>query len=412
MAKRKYRNMSSEVRHQQIRDAIKSGAKSLADVVRGTHYSPLTIRKYAEGAGIELPKRESFFVRGNYKKDECSDEEIADEIRELLKSGERSLEKLCEGSKVGSQRFMEIVRSNNQNIDLPEDLIPWRTRPELDEYVDMDEPLSLEEIGEEVGLTRERVRQYHRDNGQTKTFQEKRRRQTPGFRRQKNGEFLGVLNERLSELAKEEGWAYEKAIEYTQKRPQWNKFGNHSLMDFVGLFERYETAQRQGQKLSLKELSDGTKWIRGDIGRILSRVGVEPMHGKLDKHTTPAHKKEAIRRAVGLEMSYEDIGRFLELSGYIVHSSWRIWGISEQRPEMREGRKVYSVRDKFFASEVYELVDLCGFNEEEIVEVLGAGEGSVDRVLRDRDKIEAEIISDLKILYDDETIDIPYRRDF
>ena len=223
---------------------------------------------------------------------------------------------------------------------------------------------------------------------------------------------MGVLNERLSELAREEGWAYEKAVEYTQRRPQWNLYGNHSLIDFVKIFERYETAQRQGQKLSIQELSEGTKWGEQEIGRMLARVDVEPMYWKIDRHITPKHKKEAIRRAVKLRMSPSDVGYFLGLRRNNVDSSWSIWNLIGQRPELGEGRKEYGPRGKCFASEVYELVDLCGFDEEKIAKGLGVGKRSVDRVLRDREEIEAEIISDLKILYDNETIDTPYRRDF
>jgi len=415
-SRRGRRGYNSEEVASEIRGTIESGAKSVADVVRGTHYSPPTIRKYAEGAGIELQKREIFFVRGNYEKDERSDEEIAEEIRELLKSGEKSLERLCKDSKIGSARLMKLVRPDNQDIELPEDLIPWRTRPKLDQYVDMDEPPSLEEIGEEVGLTRERARQYYRDSGQTKTFQEKRRRNLENTKksniREKLGKVLGVLNEMLSIHAREEGWAYERAVEYTQRYPRWNKFGNYSLIDFVRLFEKYDIAKRQGQKLSLQELSEGTKWTQQEIGGILARVDVEPMHGKQDRHITPKHKKEAIRRAVKLRMSAVDVGSFLGLPSHIVHSSWGLWNLNEQRPEIGEGREEYGSRDKFFASEVYELGDLCGFDSEEIAEGLGVGKKSVGRVLRDREKIEAEIISDLRILYDDETIDTPYRRDF
>jgi len=406
MAKRKSRNTSPEVRHQQIRDAIGNDVGGVQEIAKKVGLATSTVRSYSSQAGIKLPK----------KRDIRSDEKIAEEVRELLDSGEKSLEILCKGSKVGSARLMKLVKPNNQDIELPEDLIPWKTRPELDKYVNMDEPPSLDEIGEEVGLTRERARQYYRDSGQTRTFQEKRRRNLENTKKsnikEKLGGVLGVLNERLSELAREEGWAYEKAVEYTQRRPQWNQYGNHRLMDFVNLFKRYETAQKQGQKLSLQELSEGTKWHMTDIGRILTSVDVKPMHRKIDRHITPVHKKEAIRRSVGIKMGAVDIGSFLGLPSHIVDSSWRIWDLKGQRPEIGEGRKEYGSRDKFFASEVYELVDLCGFNREEIAEGLGAGKKSVGRVLKNREEIEAEIISDLRILYNDKTIDTPYKRDF
>lgn len=404
---------TKEIRYQQIRDAIESGASDIGEIAEKVGLAANTVRSYSNQAGVKLT-RFGWDIRMR------SDEEIAEEIRELLDSGEKSLEKLCKGSKVGSARLMKLARPNEQNIELPKDLIPWQTRPKLDKYVKMDEPPSLEKIGGEVGLTKERVRQYFEASGQNRIFNEKRRKTTLGFktreRKQKNGEVLWVLEERLSELAREEGWAYEKAVEYIRKYPQWNKLGNNSLIDFVRPFERYEAAQEGGEKLSLQELSEGTKWTQQEVGKILDRVDVEPMYRKLDRHTTPAHKKEAIGRSVGIKMSAVDMGYFLRIPSHVVSSNLSIWGLREKRPKFKSYVKRDSPKGKFLtyrlASEVYEGIDLCGLDREEVAEILGVKTESVDYLLENRKEFESTIVQGLRVLYDDETIDTPYRRDF
>jgi len=227
-------------------------------------------------------------------------------------------------------------------------------------------------------------------------------------------EDLILLDNRLREIERIEEWADDKTAKYILRYPQWNRYGNNTLEDLVGLFREYKAAQERKEKLSLQEFSERSKWSPQVIGRIFARVDVDPMYRKVDRHITPKHKKDAMRRAVILIMSSRDIGFFLGVPGRNVNQNWNIWGLKKQRPKVKEypfGKIDLQYRT---ASVVYEEVDMCDFGNSrgDVAEIFGIRESSVNYLLENRRRIETKIMSDLRVLYDDETIDKPYKRDF
>lgn len=344
-----------------IRRAIEEGADSILKIEIKLGYSSLTIKRYASEAGVELP----------------------------------------------------VGKRGRRKGKIP--------RPDITELAMRG--LSLSEVGKRVGLSRERVRQIVESSGISKEYSEKRKKVKEELRAEKKqperafGEILWHLDRRAEELARQEGWAYEKAVEYVNKptRIVRSKLRSHSFNDVLGIFQTYETAKSNGEKLSLKKLCEGTGFFLTQARKILNSVGVEPMHGTFDRHVTPKHKKEAIYRSTGVGMSNMDIAYFLWLKPHVVDQNLGRKGLSSKRPEIKgfikkfgSGKEQKNLTYRL-ASEIYEACD-AGFNLEETCELLDTTPEIVEYAIMNDGKIGEEIVKALRVLYDDESIDEPSRR--
>ena len=132
------------------------------------------------------------------------------------------------------------------------------------------------------------------------------------------------------------------------------------------------------------------------------------MHRTFDRHPTPQNKKEALKRAIDLEMSAGDIGHFVGVERYVAQQNMKRYG---RKPCVRHRPIKYFGLSQFvnytLASQVYEAKDL-GFTREEIVELLNLDGGVVDYALRNRRKIGRKIKDALKILYPERKSNKPY----
>ena len=349
--------------------------------------------------------------------------QTSEKIKALYEAGARTARELAE--KTGLTRVtickyarkLELPLSKKLGLPLNRKLISKKKEhPELENLVR--QGLTLKKIGSHLGFTRERARQIRNREGLYELHQERRKLESVESRREHLKELLTCIAERMSQVATQEGWAYEKAVEYTRNHsPRKHPFKQY-FESLVFLFKRYENAQQHGEKLSLKELSEGTIWESNKfpdpfIGRILTLSGLETMHWK--RHITPQHKKEAIKRAVTLTLSDKDAGYFLGLHDFVVSANWNIWHLKDKRPKdnkllkKRDGNRFITYR---LASEVYEGLDLCGLNRDEIAEIVGISGKSIDYLIENRRYIEPKIVQDLKVIYGDETIDKPYKRKF
>ena len=138
------------------------------------------------------------------------------------------------------------------------------------------------------------------------------------------------MNTRVNNLAREEPFAVQKTIKYIQslrsaKRAKYR----HELL--ITIFDRYERAMNNGEKLSLEQLGEGLGLLLPSIGKILKRAGLEPLYGARERHTTPYEKKEALKRSHAIDMSASDIAYFLEIPTYVVWQNFRRIG---ERPKV------------------------------------------------------------------------------
>ena len=399
----------------EIRDAIANGAYSITNIMEKTNYPYETIRKYAKMADIELPKWGRSNVKGT---------QIANEIRDAIANGAYSITNIMEKTNYS----YSIIRKYAEmaNIELPKGNIFRIERADLNLLIE--QGLSLKEIGRVYGVGRERARQIIKAHGKKEVFKTNRNMQTKTFKKNERNkvleEILGHITERTKDLVKKEGWAYEKALEYLDKPRQnlGSRLVSHSFDDLLAVFEKYEDAQKTGQKLSLMELAEGSSYHFVQVGKVLNAVGVSPMKrgdNVKKRVVTPKYKKEAIKRSVNVEMPSADIAYFLGIQSYIVENNISQWGLRAKKQGFFKPIKQFGSRENHealtyrLASEIYEARDKCKFNYQETAEVLDTSQKIVEHALKHRNEIEPVILNSLKVLYNDANINKPYKkRDF
>ncbi len=431
-----------------IRKAIEEGAVSMTDISRKTSINWMTLYNIAGEYGIKLPdgrnlKREKKVeaikkalergcftlevvaqetgISNKYAKIIMNDEGInfkeykrkkrEELIKQALGNSVNSLEELC---KIGGFRkpggLIKFCAKNK--ISLPENLIPYKTRPEIDELIE--KGLTLEAICREVGLSRERVRQYINETGQYGSYKKKRaefkdnlgrgekgREKIDNFRRQ----FLSIVRARTEELAQKKDWATQRAVEYLHYYKRTDK-RNYSFNTLYKIFSRYENAKEKGEKLSLKELGEGLDIWHHSVGSILKEVGVEPMYGGRVKKIKSGEKNEAVKRAINTDFSALDIAYFLGLPKWVPGNRYYDSGMKrEVKRPIATFSKIGKIGSSEFlsyrlASEIYEARD-CGINRKDIVELVGKSGELVEYALEHRGEIEPQIVKGLRILYND-----------
>ena len=116
-------------------------------------------------------------------------------------------------------------------------------------------------------------------------------------------------------------------------------------------------------------------------------------------------KKAAIQRSFLLNWYYSDIGYFLNLPDYIVQHN--LIGAKQKRNRpIKKGRRLLTKR---LESEIYEAKDLTKLKNKEIILALDINKALFDYVIKQRNKIEPEIINGLKIIYGNPNIENPYK---
>ncbi len=394
-----------EERIERMRELIQQG-KNLSEIVEETGLKEDTIRDYA---------RQNKISRGIFNLDRKSkfdsEEVIVQRVRDGLQNGINSLEELCKTVKVGRVRLSDLRKK--YDIQLPADLKPYKTRPELDELIE--QGMKLDEIGKIVGLTRERVRQYIFSSGQQNLWEQKKeeKKQLVTMGEQERiselNQIFCLLDGLTKQKAKESGWPYEKALEYVNGKEQFRENG-YSFGNLVRFFKNYERAVKSGREASHRKLTTGTRipYIGGAVKRLLQKVGL-PSNVSGDKRKkrviTVLEKKEAIKRAAALPISYEDTAYFLKLPSYVVRGNLNRWGLNKKSHKSRpikyftkgqsEGNNCLTYR---LASQVYEACD-AGFNLEETCELLDTTEEIVDYTITNERRIAPKIEKALKVVY-------------
>lgn len=391
---RKYKELNVP----KVIQAIEDGAKDVRTICEVTGLSDGTIRNYNNSRLVEVPSLR------RYKKP--GDEERKT-IQKVLDSGVTTLEDLCKSTDKSPPRVGQICRQHNIDISY---LAPWRNRPEIDKLIDQGK--TLEQIGLAVNLSREMIRLYIRDSGQYNYYRKNREKviNAPKIALQKLNEgrknILLVLEQIISNKAKEEGWAMEKSIEYFSKR------GNTKLEveQIYAIFGAYQQAKERNIKLSVAELGEISGTSFTNVSRILATVGEDPMHGKFTRKATPKWKKKAIRKVFDSEFNAGDIAYLLDLPHYVVSNIFERMG---KRPHAKKSIKCSSWKYHLTnrtASLIYEAKD-AGFTEDKMVEYAGTNEKLMQYALDNRDtgeEIGKEIVKVINILYPKRGITTPY----
>ncbi len=330
-----------------IRQAIENGASSVKEIAELTGFHRNVIYNCSYKHGINLPKR-------NYS----SINKRLSAIRKAITTGALSIDEIARQVGLSSKTVCEY--SSKYNILLPQDSLNVKQQK----------------------LERQKEKQLERET---------------------KSQFLFKLKECLYKKVGEEGWAMQKAVEALYARNR----RTYKLQDIYAIFQKYERAQREGKKLSLEELAEGTPFLFVDVGRLLREIGVEPMHGNLDKKATSQWKKQSIDKAYEkVSISTYDIAHFIDVNPQVVRKRFCKKGKRENIQTIKDwGKQKLTYR---LASQIYETVDL-GFNQSETAELLDANPKVVEYALSERKGLEPTIINALQVLYPQETITKPYR---
>lgn len=387
------RRYNKEEKRDKIRKAVEEGGFSLEDISQRTGVDRFSVYRFVREFGSIKERRIST-------------------IRKAINEGVKSLEELCR--RAGVKNPQSIWKyCEEYGIKMPDDLEPFRYRPEIDELIDRG--LSLADIGKEFGIGKEAVRQYIEYSGQYEFFRRKREETKEKKRKEKINEknifrsIHGFVEARARQLAKEQGWAYEMAVEYYLTHPFKIRYRT-PFEKLVKLFELYEKARKKGEKVILRELADYAGFNFPFYPRqILRKVGLAPIHreNKIRKR----EKMAATRRGFELPLPAVDVGYFLGLDNISTIRN-RFQRIGE-RPEYETinifvSLQTYNRKLTYkLVSEIYEAKD-CGFKRKEIAELVSRSEEYVDRALEERNVYEPFLIDCLRELYNDKSVKTPY----
>lgn len=325
-------------------------------------------------------------------------EQITQKVQEGLARGIESLEEFSRF--VGKAPSTIYAHINKEDIDLSH-LTPWPYRPKIDDL--LDQGLNLREVGERLDLSLKSIHMYLVVSGQSREYK-KRKKETALRKRQERSRFVSLLEERGHQLATAEGWPQQQALRYISL----SGVRSSKYDDLVTVLTRYERARNEERRLSLKELSHGTRIWFSDIGRILRKLDLEPMYGTLEKRgNLSGDEVSAIQRAYNQQVSSFDVGYFMNCPHYIVYQRWDEMEGKRQRERYLfrgwQGRRI-AYRN---AAQIYEANDL-GFSTDEIAQLVEKPVDLVELTLERRDEFEPKIIGLLEVLYPDREITTPY----
>lgn len=401
---------------EKIKEAIAAGEKSVEDIAKKVGLSTYAVRSYASKEKIILPKKR----RGRKTREEISkgytyNEETLMKIRETLTTNPSSIEEICNKVELTPLTLLRYI--TNFNLALPKDIKPWRYDPELDALID--EGSSLSEIGDLLGKTREWARLYINASGQYQIWKAKRL-EKPTKQKQKWEEYrtrkqiLSVLKEQTIKRAEEESWALGKAVQYILSYKIINRNINkniklYTLEDVLPIFKQYEQAINTGRKVSLEELKNGLRMQPVSVGRILSRVGLEPLYIQREHKITTSEQKAMIQRAYSLPLTASDIAYFIGVRDNIVRMTYNNAGARERgKPLLFGSFKNSKVVTYRLASQVYEAQDL-GFKSKEISQLLDIDKSLLEKIISNKKEYEPKIIGALRIIYADKNFKYPFR---
>lgn len=277
--------------------------------------------------------------------------------------------------------------------------------------------LTLEKIGDKLGLTRERIRQKINETGQYESWRLSRSfyKYTREERdlEEERGKLIDILHKRVQQqinsIDETIQWAEKKANEYKLSMKKSLTTKNFPLPipyeKLLEVFRYYREAQLKGEKLSFDDISKRAGFKSAGLSkRILNRVSLQSLNWQVeDTRRLSEDQKKMVERSASLEMNNNDRAYFMNLPEHIPTQ----YGIKGKRIVLKqfsieEPRLTYGL-----ASQIYEVQDAL-FTREEIIELLDTSPKAVDYSLEHKDEIAPKIINALNILYPEKKYAKPY----
>ncbi|GEM_PF-5715255 len=305
------------------------------------------------------------------------------------------------------------------DIVIPKTLTPIRLNPSIDILIE--QGASQEDIGASKHNTKEWARQYIMGAGWHTTWLQKREEQTKKYNTEVQSNLVSLLCQRMTQLAKKDSWSIQKAVEHFLLTKNYANVKPFS--SYLALFETYEQAQQQGEKLPLQELATQAGFSRTALRKILKNMNLKPMFGNY-VHSSK-HKLNAMERGAKIGLSGRDVSYFLDIhfknaSNYIyIH-----YGSSSPTTIVKVNYISLGHKEKCnlhfsIASEIFEAHD-AGFSLEDIRHLIkgksigGSGYGLpvIQELLNSRPEIEPTLITILQQLYNKPDLDKPYKINF
>ena len=346
---------------------------------------------------------------------------VAHEIALTIARGTRDLDELCERVGLGAAGVKRYCKQYGIELPCQTTITPHGSNMIVTRELAL-KGLTLEEIGDVLDLSRERIRQHVNELGIHEEWRAARAQRKVRVKKEyevlETGRerLVTVLDLRMQQLAEQAGWATQKALEAVRSL----SYTTHSISDYIGLFNAYQKAKESGRRTSLEELGKPYGLRASSVGRILERVGAEPLTWKSRTHNRCVSSKiyQAIERGVRLHLRISDLAYFLDLD--LNNIAARIAAREMYRSPEKEGISVEGRRGTRrvslkYVSLVYEAAD-CGFNETEIDELLNYERkkvllrSQISFLLTQRGSVEKRVISTLKELYDEPEVHCCYQK--
>ncbi len=270
--------------------------------------------------------------------------------------------------------------------------------------------LPATQIADRFGVSKQRAYEYIVARGLHDAWKKSREMYKTLEQRRINAisDLVALIQKTAYERA---SWEEQKAFEYISSRQvvQPNSYYTESL---TKLFRTYREARERGEKLSLEELGEKSGFHFTSVGKILKRVGLEPMHGARERISPLAEeqKRKIVRAVKHTTMSCSDIAYFLGLPGrYNVSQLREVKRIQKGKDKRllcivgldgsRGGSVPVSYRLGF---EIYEMQRegyFRYFSTQEVAESLDTKAEVVEHVLANKREYYPEIMRALDVLY-------------
>lgn len=263
--------------------------------------------------------------------------------------------------------------------------------------------LTLQEIADDVGVTREAIRQYINQSGQYGAWREARgkAKHDEAFLKSAPSRLVSQIRAIALKKAEELGPAHVYAL-----RHQYRQGTTYDYDRILPLFQMYFSAVESGESPTLQELADasGLK-SAARAQQVLNAAGLSAFHER--KHLSD-ELRWAIVRGLDVEhFSVADIAFFVGCTGGNICQSYK----TESRKRVNGISGPFAGRCAiYFASMIYESLD-AGFDLEEAADVVGKPLDVVEYIAENRDDFGKKIIDGLRYMFSDDTIDRPYLPD-
>ena len=332
-----------------------------------------------------------------------SSEERIKAIRQAVANGTPALEAIANQVSLEETIVYRYAITGHMPTNEPPKTRNPKRKPVADALIGQGETLKV--IHKAIGISIEAIRiyigrtsQYDRWKGKSKERKRLRRLKIPERR------LISVLKYRVLELAKEEGYAYEKAFEVIYSRKTTPPY---PYSKYITLFQTLKDAKDRGIKLSLEELAEasGLKWGE-TVREILKSGDEEAMYGTHDRNITPPEKRDAIIRGFNLKMPKSDIAYFVDVPIHVVKEYLNRAGTRPIAKPFIVRRQSKSLTYRL-ASQIYEARDL-DFRVHEIAQLFDTTEHIVNYALDNRQIHQKTIIDALRILHANDNINKPY----